>query len=204
MSYGYMDEWKFVKAIDKTDNLSDFSLNNDIAIISHSLEFKGTNGEINLMINDTASRNSGTGYMWVYTSSLPPSGDSFRVGPCARILEDASYYGYGIAAVLLRENSGMTFQLISLNSDSTSVTVDDSDSTITLADNEWYLIEMNFSESAPNVTFTCKIYDTYGGSQIGSTLTNTYNDTATRGSMFGAFFQRTDVPCYAEKISLLW
>jgi len=203
MGLGYMTDWSFVKATDKTDNLSDFSLSRDASINIRSLKFQGTNAEINLMVHDSASRNSGTGYMWVYTGTTPPSGDSFRVGPCARILEDTTYYGYGIAAVLLRENSGITFQLISLNANSTSVTVDDSDS-ISLSDDTWYLIEMEFTESAPNVTFTCKVYDEYQGTQQGTTLTNTYADTATRGSLFGAFFQRTDVPCYADNISLVW
>ena len=203
----YWYDMSFVKATDKSSVIESFSRYSDIKKTGfYSMKFNGTSDEIDLMISDTVDRTEGTAYLWVYTGTTPGAGEDFLIGPMARLLEGVGAWGMGIAAVISRTSAAFNFQIVSLNSDSTSLTADEtSDISAVLSDDTWYLIELLFEVDGNDCDITAKIYDEYLGTQKGSTLTHTYSDDSdTRGSSFGAIFRNDTEDCFVDTLSIVW
>jgi hypothetical protein len=206
MGYGGLkmskkSDWDFVKATDKTDVSANFTITNSLAKYgSYCLSCASTNDEVDLMIHDTISIVNGKSEMFVYNGTVPGAGEYYMAGPMFGSLEGASEYGYGIGVVLYRDNTSTELRIVSLNSDSSVLTVDESES-VTISDSTWYWIELEITTSEGNLYILGKLYSDQGGSLIGE-LNHNYNDESTRGNLVGGIFKRNTVSSYVDYIKI--
>jgi hypothetical protein len=192
-------DFSFEKATDLTDVSANFTLSSDQARYGgYSLKFAGTDDEIDLMIHDSTFINYGLIGLFVFTGTDPGAGEYILAGPMVRAKEGATEWGYGIGAVLHRDENDIKFKIVSLNSDSTVMTTDET-KTVTLTDDTWYYITIQFEVYEGNIYIVAKLLDDEDGTVI-SELNHNYGDDTTRGLNCGGIFQRNTTNIYVDNL----
>jgi len=206
MGYGGLkmsikSDWDFVKATDKTDVSANFTTTNSLAKYgSYCLSCASTDDEIDLMLHSSTKIDNGHVSMFVYNGTSPGVGEYYMGGPVSDVLEDVSYYGYGVGAVLYRNDTITEFRIVSLNDDSTTLTTDESVS-VSLSDSTWYWIDMEITTTEGNLYIVGKIYSDIAGSLVAE-LNHNYTDDGSRGQLVGGIFLRNTSPNYIDYIEV--